>query len=75
MMDVPVDDQDAIGTVALPRVVRGDGDVAEEAESHRPVVQRVVPGRAHRAEAARPIGEGEVYPVEDTARSRASRVP
>src|SRR5204862_1923982 len=43
MVDVPVDDQDPVDAMAGPGVVGGDGDASEEAETHGPRPQRVVP--------------------------------
>src|SRR5581483_1725763 len=45
VVDVPVDDGDLLETVVLLRVTRRDRDVVEEAEAHREVRRRVVPGR------------------------------
>ena len=35
VVDVPVEDQDALGAARGDRVRRGDGDVVEQAEAHR----------------------------------------
>ena len=50
VVDVEVDDRDALEAAHVERVARGDGDVVEEAEAHRLVARRVMAGRAHRAE-------------------------
>ena len=47
VVDVPVNNQDPLQSVLLPRVVRGDRDIAEEAESHGAVVNGVVSGWAY----------------------------
>ncbi len=52
VMHVEVDDGDPRRAVRLERVRRADGDVVEEAETHRPVALRMMPGRPHRAECA-----------------------
>ena len=49
VMDVPVEDQDALDTVA-PKRMRGDRDVVEETESHRAPRFCVVARRANRGE-------------------------
>ena len=53
MVDIPIDDQDPMQAVLVSRIVCGDGNISEEAESHRAIANGVVPGRPHRAEAAR----------------------
>ena len=53
VVDVPIGDQNALEPVLLSRVVRGEGDISKEAESHGAVVNSVMPGRPHRGEAAR----------------------
>ena len=53
MMDIPVDDENALQSMFLARVVRGDGDVAEQAESHRAIVDSMMTGRPDGAKAAR----------------------
>ena len=50
VMDVDVDDGDALDSRLFERARDGDGDVVEEAEAHRAVRRRVVPGRANEAE-------------------------
>src|SRR6266480_2133691 len=45
VMDVPIDYQDSVQPVFLARVMGGDGDIPEETESHRAVVDGVVSGR------------------------------
>ena len=49
VVDVPVEDGDALVPL-LQEPRRGDGDVVEEAEAHRPVRGRVVSGRADERE-------------------------
>src|ERR1019366_6880881 len=76
VMHIPVDDEHAIETLDSTRVVCGDGDVSEEAESHRGSTKRVVAGRAHRAEAAlRRTREREVDGVEDASGARRGGLP
>src|SRR6185312_15116680 len=53
VMNVPVDDGDALGAVLLLRVTGGDDGVVEEAKAHRPVGLGVV---ARRADGAKGIG-------------------
>jgi hypothetical protein len=76
VMYVPVDDQDALHTMALSGIKRGDGDIAEEAEAHGAGPQCVVAGRAHRAEAPHcsPI-HSHVDAIEQTARGRRGSIP
>ena len=52
VVDVVVDDRDALEPELAPRHTRGDGDAVEEAETHRLVAQRVMSRRAHEREAA-----------------------
>jgi hypothetical protein len=61
--------------VLRARVLRRDCDVAEEAEAHRAIAQRVMPGRSHRAKAPRALGEREVDGIEDAPGPGARRVP
>ncbi len=51
MMHVPVNDQDSLQPVHFPGVVRGNRHVAEQAEAHGAIMNRVVARRANRAEA------------------------
>ena len=50
VMDVEVDDGDALQTELVLRVAGGDRDVAEDAEAHRLRLERVVPWRSHERE-------------------------
>src|SRR5439155_5211131 len=52
MVHVPVDDENALETVLDTRVVRRDGDVADEAEAHRAIAEGVVTGRPDGTERA-----------------------
>ena len=52
VMDVVVDDRDALEAERALRGAGRDRDVVEEAEAHRPVLQGVMPGRAHERETA-----------------------
>ena len=53
VMDVEIDDRDAVDAVLLLGVARGDGDVVEQAEAHRPRGLGVMAGRARRDEGVR----------------------
>jgi hypothetical protein len=75
-MHVPVDDQHTLRAVPRPRVVRTDGDVAEQAESHPRAAKRMVPGRPNGAEASsRASTEREVDAVQHGARASRRRRP
>ena len=50
VMDVPVDDRDALGAMRLLRVPGGDRGIVEEAEPHGAGALGVMAGRAHRRE-------------------------
>ena len=50
VVDVPVNDRDALEAAVRQRVVDRDGGVAEQAEAHAGVGHRVVPGRADERE-------------------------
>ncbi len=50
VVDIPVDDHDALDAVLFLRVARGDGSVSEEAKSFGAFRHGVVPGRAHGGE-------------------------
>jgi hypothetical protein len=60
VVDVPVDDGHALEPAGLPRMVRRDRGVAEQAEAHAHVADGVVAGRAHEGEgvADRPVEDG-----------------
>jgi hypothetical protein len=58
MVDVPVDDEDALDPVGGDRVRGGDGEVVEQTEPHRPPALGVMAGRAQGAE-RRPRLTGE----------------
>ena len=75
VVHVPVGDENAFHPVARARVVRADGHVAENAESHGVIAQCVVARRAHRAIRPAPIGDREVNAVEHTPRPRPCGVP
>src|ERR1700736_4231992 len=58
---IPIDDQNSLEPVFLARVMRRQRDISKKAESHCPVVNRVMPGWSHRREAARMDGtHGEI---------------
>ena len=71
VMHVPVDDQHAIELLHPARVVRRDGDVAEQAESHR----RVAQGRDGRAGARRRSCASSHPRARDPRRRARSRRP
>src|SRR5207302_7672548 len=52
VVDVPVEDRDTAESELGLRVASGDGDVVEQAETHRLVGRRVMAGRAREREAA-----------------------
>ena len=54
VVDVPVEDQHPLDAQRGDRMTRGDGDVVEQAEAHRPVRHGVVSRWAMRAEAHLP---------------------
>ena len=72
VVDVPIDDQHAVEPVLVDRDAGGDGHVVEQAEAHRAVGERMVPGRPHEAE-RRAVLAGE-HAVDRVAR-RAGREP
>ena len=50
MVDVEIDDGDALGAVLALRVTRRDRHVVEQAKAHRPRGERVMAARAYRHE-------------------------
>ena len=52
MVDVPVEDRDALQAELGLREAGGDGGVVEEAKAHRAAGERMVAGRPHEREAA-----------------------
>ena len=50
VVDVPIEDQDALGSAGIDRVPRRDRGVVEEAEAHCPVALGVMAGRTQAAE-------------------------
>jgi hypothetical protein len=52
VVDIEVDDGDALEAAPAHGMTGGDGDVVEEAEAHSPVRHRVVSRRPHQAEGA-----------------------
>ena len=79
VVDVPVDDRDALGAVRRLRVARRDGGVVEEAEAHRPGRVRRG-GRAgawprRRCDPCPPSPRRPPATAPPDARSAASRVP
>ena len=76
VMDVEVDDRDALGAMLRARIEGGDGGVVEQAEAHGAVRFRVMAGRAHwqKAFAASPaITASTALRPAPTARSAASQ--
>ena len=67
VVDVPVDDRDPSDVVRGDRVHRGERDVGEDAETHRPIGLGVMAGRAHERVGVR-HGAGR-------ARHRSRRAP
>ena len=76
VVHIPIDDEHAIRAMRQARVVRRERDVAENAEAHRRIADRVMPRRTHGGEAAHgtPI-EGHVHRVEHAAGGRGGREP
>jgi hypothetical protein len=58
-MDVPVEDEDPLEAVGVERALRGDRDVVEEAEPHRPSRVGVMTGRAVDRRAGRDLAAGQ----------------
>lgn len=76
MVDIPVDDENPLQTMLLARVVSRERDVAKEAESHRPIVDGVVPRRADSGETARMhASDGEVDRGKHTASASCCGFP
>ena len=50
VMHIPVDNENLPGVVPGPRIMRSNGDIAKETESHSPTPECVMSGRPHRAE-------------------------
>ena len=68
VMHVEVDDGDALQSMRGQRVRGADGDVVEDAESHRAPPLRMMAGRAHRAERGPAFAaHHEVDPMHDGA--------
>jgi hypothetical protein len=74
VVHVPVDDQHPLDTTSLPRVMRGNGDIAKETETHRLVLQGMMSGRTDRTEALRsPPVQRPIDTIEDTSNGRCRR--
>ena len=73
VVDVPVEDQHALGAVRRLRMARRHRRVAEEAEAHRAVGLGVVAGRAQRREAGRRLARQQRVDQRDAAAGRAQR--
>jgi hypothetical protein len=76
VMNIPVDDENAAESVLLARVVCCDRNVAEQAESHRAIVDGVVSGRPDRGKApwVNPA-DGEIDRGENTTGARGGCLP
>jgi len=61
VMNVPVHNQDSLEPVYRLRIVRGNCDIAEQAESHRARFERVMSRRTDGAERSRARISGAVY--------------
>ena len=76
MVHVPVHDQHALAGRGGQGIVRRNRHIAEQAESHRPVAQRVMSRRTHRRKATRRTTiKGHVHAIEHAARSRRGCIP
>ncbi len=76
MVDVPIEDQHTLESEHVKRVTCRDGDVVEQAETHRAGTQRVMPRRAVGAEADRACTAPDQPPHElDGAPGRVQRCP
>ena len=76
VMDVPINYQDSVQPMFLARVMGGDGDIPEETESHRAVVDGVVSGRSNCAETARMhAGDRQIYGRQNASDSCRRRIP
>src|SRR4051794_32108983 len=74
VVDVPVEDRDALDTVSVPRVLRGDRHVVKEAEAHRTRDLAVMSRRPRADEAGgRLSGHQRVDQSARSARSRQRR--
>ena len=67
MVRVEIPDGDTFRAI-LKRIERGNGDVAEIAETHRLVARRVMPGRTHQAEAQLAAAERVARDIDRRAR-------
>ncbi len=70
VMDIPVDDEDFFEVMPPLRIESSDCNVSDEAEAHRAISQRVVPGRPHGAKRSQvgPV-RGTIDRVEHTPRT------
>ena len=50
VVNIPIDDGDAVDAIAVLRITGGDGDVVEQAEAHAAICRSVMAGRADDAE-------------------------
>src|SRR5438876_504246 len=76
VVDIPIDDQDPMQAVLVSRIVRGDGNVTEQAEPHCTIVYGVMSGRTHGGKAPWiDAGRREINCCENAAGSSNSSVP
>lgn len=75
VMDIPVDDQHSIQPVNRLRVTRRDCDVAQQAESHRSRLERVMARRTNCAKRSRPGVNRAVNRRECATGTRSCCVP
>jgi hypothetical protein len=73
VVDVPVEDQHALGAVRRRRMARRDRRVAEEAEAHRAVGLGVVARGTQRREAGGGLAGQQRVDERDAAAGRAQR--
>jgi len=75
-MDIPVDDENPLQSVNLPRVMRRNRDVSEEAETHGTIGDSVVAWRADRTKAPWSLARNrKVDPGESAAGGSSRGVP
>jgi hypothetical protein len=71
VVHIPVDDQDALEAMTLAGIVGRDGNVAEQAEPHRLITERMVAWGADGAEAPRRAAvKRPVYTIQHTTYGR-----
>lgn len=76
MMYIPVHDENSLQAVVPAGVMRGNRDIAEQAETHRACADRMVAGRPDRGEVSRVnSGDGEVHPHQYAASPGSRGIP